>query len=172
MGFKQEEESRGETETIESPNEEKVKIDLEPEDKDDGDDEPPRAAKGDGEQVRDPKTGQWSQKKRERAQDNRAKKAWEVERESMERRLSEERASYERRIKEVEDRIARSSQPQGQQADPFDAKLADIEAQLEAELKLIESDDKRGYKRYNELRRQEQEALVDKKLAIMAKGQK
>ncbi len=61
------------------------------------------------------------------------------------------------------DAMARQPAPAaggGQPANPFTTQMTDLEAQLDTELKLIEADPKRDYKRYNELRRQEQRLVI------------
>lgn len=152
-----------------------VTINLD-EPEEDEDDEKPVAAKSDkpAERVRDPKTGKWVEKKNERAADHKAKKAWETDREQLtqqwERRIQEVQQQGERRVAELEARMARETRQTGV-ADPHDQKILDLETQITSELKLIETDEKRGYERYNALRRAEQEAVLDKKLAAFAKGQ-
>jgi hypothetical protein len=168
-----EKEPEQDIERIEKPDTGSVTIEApEEDDRDDGDEQPPAAAKGaDGQQPRD-KTGKWAERKAARATDHREKKAWQVEKEALERRITEERATYARQLAEAEARAAaRSHQQAAAPSDPHDAKLADIGAAIEAELKLIQADDTRSITRYNELRRQEQEAIVDKKMALFAKGQ-
>lgn len=162
-------------ERLEPPSqaEQTVKLDMEPPDKgdDDDDDDKPLAAKG-GEQkdrARDPKTGKWTERRQERKERFKADKAIEAERQSFERRLSEERAVFQRQIAEL---AAKAAQPgRAPAADPFDAALKDIDAQLEAELELIGADEKRGYTRYNQLRREEYKLVAKKEAADVLKAQ-
>jgi hypothetical protein len=169
------EESTDDIERIEPDNGEptEVKLDLsEPDDDetDDEQDEAPKAAK-DG-QPREKGTGRWTEKKRERSRDHKAAKAWETEKAAYDRRIQETQAATQRQIAEMQAtftrQIAEAAAARGTQAgpqDPHEAKLAEISTALEAELKLIETDERRGYTRYNELRRQEQQVIIDKALA-------
>lgn len=174
------EESTDDIERIEPPGGEgaTVKIDLqEPDDDADdegGENEPPRAARGDEKppkgsegMVRDKVTGQWTKKKQERGRLHKENLSLKGEKEALERRIAESEAAYQRRFAEMEARMARSQQPaQTQQtADPHAAKLADLNKQIEAELRLIETDEKRGYERYNELQEMRTAAVVARELA-------
>jgi hypothetical protein len=135
-----------------------VKIDLsEPEQDDDGDEPPARAAKGDAPQKmeRDKVTGKWTQKRQEKEVKFRANKAFEAERQAFDRRITEMQQAGGRRIAELEARIARGVPAGAPAADPAEAELNSIGQQLAAELKLIEADEKHGYDRYNKLRQEE-----------------
>ena len=145
-----------------------VDLDAEPEDGDD------RATEGDrsddeprGERVRDPKTGKWAQKKRERGVDRREAQNWRQEKATYEQRLKTATDESQRQIREMQMRMdnlmrqpAPGAQSGGQAANPFAAQMTSLEAQLDTELKLIEADPKRDYKRYNELRREEQRLVI------------
>lgn len=146
----------------EDPN---VTIDLDQEEEDPGEDQ--RAA-GDGpgteeprERTRDPKTGKWSQKKRERGAERREFDEWRKNRPNFEAQSKQMREDFQRQMQAMQMRLDNAlrqpapPQQQQQQQDPFTQKFADLDAQMEAELRLIEADPKRDYKRYNELRRQE-----------------
>ncbi len=154
---------------IPAPEAQTVSIDLEKPDDDDDDDETPVAAKD-----RDPKTGQWKEKKAQRAAEHKGQKKWDSERAEMQasfdRRIQEIQSTNDRRFAETEARISRQ-QSSGAPADPHDAKIADIEQQLQSELKLIEADPNRSYERYNQLRRAETQAVTAKTVADMMKVQ-
>jgi len=144
-------------ERVELPEqEEPVRVRL---DEEDDEQEETPAERPQGEQPRDPKTGKWGEKKAARGKEHRESKAWQQEKAEYDARIRRMQEDSDRRFQQLQQEVERlRSQPQHNpnSADPFEAKLADIEEQLEAELRLIEQDDKRGYKRYNELRRQEQ----------------
>lgn len=152
----------------EDPN---VTIDLDeredPDDEEGGDREPAAASsdRGPTERVRDPKTGKWAQKKRERGEDRRAAQSWRTEKTQFEQRLKTMQEQSERQMREMQlrlDNALRAPAPGQQQvpADPFAAPLADVQQQLAAELKLIEKDPAYGYERYM--------ALQDKKAELIA----
>jgi hypothetical protein len=181
MGFRQESDSNKPEESddalrLEDPEnaEDRVRVNLddanEPEDGDDVDEDktPSDKPKGpNGEQPRR-QNGTWAEKKAARGNDRKAAKAWETEKADYERRIQRVQEENDRRYNDLRAEMERSRQApqQGQQRqDPFEAKLADIDAQLDAELKLIEADDKRPYTRYNQLRRQEQEAITQRAIA-------
>lgn len=128
-------------------------------DRDDDDQEPePKAAKGDQPRT---KKGTWAEKKKTRGEDRKAAKAWETERADYDRRfkrMQEDNDRTTRQFREELDRM-RSQGQQGQQRDPLDNKLDDVAKQIEQELSLIENEPNRGYKRYNELRREEQRLI-------------
>lgn len=160
-------------ERIQMPNEETVKVDLEDDDDETGEEE--RAAAGDDDkdpaargakdkdgQPRDPK-GRWSEKKAQRAAEHRARENWRSEKEGLLRNMSDMETRFTRQIEEM--RAAGQRQVQQGQVDPHTAKLADIHAQLDAELKLIETDPNRGYKRYNDLQEAKTQAIIDRSLA-------
>lgn len=142
-----------------------VTIDL---DEEPDDDEPDRGAASGGEgdnepraeRTRDPKTGKWTDKKRERGKERREFDEWRKNRPNYEAQMRQIREDSARQLRDMQmrlDNALRQPVPQQQQqaADPFTQKFADLDAQMEAELRLIEADPKREYKRYNELRRQE-----------------
>lgn len=114
------------------------------------------------------KDGTWAEKKAERGRDRKAAKAWETEKADYERRLSQMREEQDRttrQMREEMDRIARLASGPQQQQDPVAAQLSDVERQLEQELALIEADVNRGYKHYNQLRRQEQKLITMQAIA-------
>jgi hypothetical protein len=137
-----------------------VKIDLSEPDESPGEGGEDAEARVDSaERVRDPSTGKWASKKAERKEDHGKKKAWETEREDYDRRFKRQqedfdrlRADSDRRLQELRQDMQRGT---GQSADPYAAKLSDIEKQVEAELKLVNADENHSLARYNELRRQE-----------------
>lgn len=147
----------------EDPN---VTIDLDAEDDEGGErvtegDRSDDAEPGKGERVRDPKTGRWGDKKRQRGQDRRDQQSWRTEKTQLEARIAQQRQEHQQAVQQLQMRIdamARVPAGGGQQqqtANPFTARFTDLESQLESELRLIEADPKRDYKRYNDLRRQE-----------------
>lgn len=147
-------------EKIELPSDEpnvKVRIDEdEPDDQGPGKDEssddtpvdrPEQAAK-----TRDDKTGQWTKRKNERAERHREKTQWERERADYDRRIRMLQEDSDRRYREMQDMVMRvRGQERGPQQDPFAMRLKDLDAQIDSELKLIETDENRGYGRYREL---------------------
>jgi hypothetical protein len=149
---------------VEDPN---VKVDLS-ESADDDDEllEGGKATKGDGEQpekTRDPVTGKWGKAKAERGKNRREETNWRTEKTALEAQMKRQQDDSDRRFREMQQRLDQSMQrPQqtGQPADPFASKFADLDAQLAAELKLIEADPSRDYKRYRELVRQETKLAV------------
>lgn len=167
------EEESEDIERLEPPSDQApTKIDLTPpEEGDDDDDAPPVAAKGAGDKMeRDVTTGKWTQKKQERQRDFKEKKAWQVEKDAMERRMSDERAAYERRFAEVEARVARSAPGAKQEVDPHEAKLADVNAQIDTELELLAKDEKRTYERYNNLRLEQYKVVAKQEAALAVKA--
>lgn len=123
-----------------------------------------------GEQVRDEKTGKWAKKKGERGQRNRDQVDWRKENSTLKEEIARMRGEFGGTLQSLRAELARVQQPAqqsgGQQgADPFQAKLDEIDKALETELELIGRDEQRGYKRYNELRRQEQMLITQRVLA-------
>lgn len=174
--MKPDDQSGPEHERIEDPNASTVTVDLEDDDEDEdqedeGDAEPPRAAKGDKDQPRDKSTGKWTQKKQERQREHKERTAWREEKAAFERRMADERAAYQRQLAELTARAAAPAQQQTP-SDPYEAKLNEIEAAMEAELKLIEADESRGLKRYNQLRRDEQRTLIEQATAKQQQAQR
>lgn len=162
-------------EKIELPNEEpnvKVRLDDdEPDDTGPGKDEssddtpvdrPEQAAKG-----RDDKTGQWTKNKRERAERHREKQGWERERQEYDRRLRMLQEDGDRRYREMQDSLERmrGQGGGGQQSDPFAHRLKDLDAQIDQELQIIESNEHRGYARYRELTDQRTALITQRVLA-------
>lgn len=163
----------------EDPN---VTIDLEEPEEGDGDPGDEQAAGADrdepkGERVRDPKTGRWGDKKRARGEDRKGAQNWRTEKtqfETMVKTLREENARNTQAMQMRMDALMRQPAPAAQQqsANPFTTQMTDLEAQLDSELKLIEADPKRDYKRYNELRRQEQRLVIREENWRAQQGQK
>lgn len=153
----------------------KVRLDEPDEDADDdagkGDDEDKLVAaavgKKPGEQPRK-RDGKWAEKKAERGRERR-EAATQREKAESEQRINRIQADADRRFKQLTEEFDRFRQTAAggpsQRQDPFDAKLSDIERQLDQELQLIETDANRGYKHYNQLRRQEQELITQRSIA-------
>lgn len=160
-------------EKIELPTDEpnvKVSLDEDDDDKDDGDrgDAPPADSGGDLEaRSRDEKTGQWTRKKQERSREHREQRTWERERADYDRRIKMVQEDGDRRYNELRQELDRSRQQQsrGASADPFAARLHDIDFQLDAELKLIESGDRQDYARYRQLNDARVELITQRELA-------
>lgn len=117
----------------------KVKLDEEPEDRDDEREEDPEkvAAPDKPEQGRK-KDGKWAEKKAARARNHREEKAWERERAEYDRRFAREREDNDRRFNEMRQEVERlrAQSTQGRQGgDPFASKMTDINAQIAQELK-------------------------------------
>lgn len=144
----------------EDPN---VTIDLDQEEEDPSEDQRAAGDRSEPEEprTRDPKTGKWTDKKRERGKERREFEEWRKNRPNLEAQTKQMQANFDRQMQAMQmrlDNALRQPAPapqQQQQQDPFTQKFADLDAQMEAELRLIEADPKRDYKRYNELRRQE-----------------
>lgn len=125
-----------------------------------------------GEQGRDA-TGKWAKKKGERGQKNRDQVDFRKENSSLKEEIARMRGEFGGTLQSLRaelDRLnrqpAQQAQGQSQQStDPHQAKLDEIATALETELELIGRDDKRGYKRYNDLRRQEQMLITEMTLA-------
>lgn len=159
----------------EGDDETKVRLD-EAEEDDDADDgeEPEKAAQPEkGEQPRK-KDGKWAAKKAERGRDRREAKAWEREREEYDRRFAREREDNDRRFNEMRTELERlrTSGGNGRQGNPFEAKMADINAQIAQELKLLESDDKHDYTRYHQLQEQKIALIAQQQAAVILADQR
>lgn len=156
-----------------------IDLDAEPEEDErvtegDRSDDEPR-----GERTRDPKTGKWSQKKRERGEDRKGAQQWRQEKSTYEQRLKTMQEEGQRQQREWQQRfdnlmVQQRQQPAAQQQtqNPFAQQMTDLDAQLDAELRLIEADPKRDYKRYNELRRQETRLVAKEETWRANQGQK
>lgn len=150
-------------EKIDLPTEEpNVKVNLDQEEDDDTGGDPGRRDEetstdrpADAEaRSRDPKTGKWTQKKQERGQVHREQRTWERERADYDRRFRMMQEEHDRRFTEMRGELERTRQQQtggGQSSDPFANRLKDIDFQLDSELALIESGDRKDYARYRQL---------------------
>jgi hypothetical protein len=159
-------------EKIELPTEEpNVKVNLDEPDDDDKDlgreDETPPIERSDVEaRERDQKTGQWTKKKQERSREHREQRTWERERADYDRRFRMMQEDHDRRFNELRTELDRSRQQNtGAPADPFTARIKEIDFQLDAELQLIESGERRDYARYRQLNDQRVELISQRMLA-------
>src|SRR3990172_4102620 len=153
-----------------------TKVRLDVADDDDGDDDdktPDDKPQADGQPRK--KDGTWAARKAERATDRRAAKAWETEKQDYDRRLRQVQENSDRTVRQLREdmeRLSKQTQGQGAPQDRFTAEIVDIRKQLAAELKLIETDDARGYDRYNELQERKNELIADRRIAADREAQK
>ena len=147
-----------------------VTIDLDEEEE--GGDEPESRAAGGGEgdepraeRSRDPKTGKWTDKKRERGKERREFDEWRKNRPNYEAQMRQIREDSARQLRDMQmrlDNALRQPAPQQQQqaADPYAGQIADLKSQMDAELRLIEADPKRDYSRYMDLQDKRNEVIA------------
>lgn len=158
-------------ERIDPPNDEedtKVRLDVEEDEHEDTDDEektPNERPDADGKPRN--KNGTWAGKKAERGKERKAARAWETEKADLQRQMRLQKEDHERSIAHLREDLERSTRRDDRAGpDPFTTKLKDIDEQLDQELKLIESDQNRGYGRYRQLNDQRVELLAQR--AIMS----
>lgn len=184
MGFREGNEKPEETQQalkLEEPSDDdetKVRLDDAEEGGDEGGDEGdedkvPGADKKAGEPGRK-KDGTWAAKKAERGKDRREAKAWERERAEYDRRFAREREDTDRRINEMRQQVEslRQTSGQGRQNDAYSSKMGEINTQIAAELKLLESDDKHDYTRYHQLQEQKIALIAQQQAAILFNNQR
>jgi hypothetical protein len=117
------------------------------------------------ERTRDPVTGKWSGKKRERGQNKREETNWRTEKTALEAQMKRQQDDSDRRFRELQARVdqsMRQAPAAGVPTDPFANAIGDIQKQLAAELQLIEKDNARDYTRYMELQDKKNELIAER----------
>jgi hypothetical protein len=119
--------------------------------------------------------GKWSKEKAARGGQNRERVDFKKYSADTDRRFKEMQDANRREVDALRAELARNAErarPAGAPVDPFEAKFADLDAQLQAELSLIEKDPTRNYTRYNQLRRQETQLVTQQAMQQAQQGQR